>query len=66
MGIIILTGIGSDGANGAKNLKRYGCKIIAQDEKTSPVYGMPKAVVEMGITDEIKSFQEIKNYMKEF
>ncbi|QDU72744.1 protein-glutamate methylesterase/protein-glutamine glutaminase [Mucisphaera calidilacus] len=43
---IVLTGIGRDGANGAKTLKEAGGTILAQDEATSVVYGMPKAVVE--------------------
>jgi len=63
--IIILSGIGSDGVNGSKNLKQYSSKIIAQDEKDCAVYGMPKAMVEMGIVDEIRTIDEIKNYMRE-
>lgn len=45
---IVLTGIGRDGAEGAKVLKKAGGTILAQDESTSVVYGMPKAVAEDG------------------
>jgi len=58
--ILIMTGIGSDGVDGAKNLKAKGATIIAQDEKSSPVYGMPKAAFDSGIVDEIKTLDEIK------
>ncbi len=50
---IILTGMGSDGLLGLKLLKRHGCFTIAQDESTCIVYGMPRAVVEAGLADEI-------------
>ena len=58
--VLIMTGIGSDGIEGAKNLKQHNAKIFAQDEKSSPVYGMPKAAVEAGIVDKVKSFDDIK------
>jgi len=61
MKVLIMTGIGRDGVDGATNLKSRGAKIIAQDEKTSPVFGMPKAAIESGIVDEVKSLDEIKN-----
>ena len=64
--VIILTGIGRDGVDGAKNLKDYSCKVIAQDENSSPVYGMPKYAYETGIADEVKSFQEIIKCLEEF
>ncbi|MEA3522914.1 MAG: CheB methylesterase domain-containing protein [Campylobacterota bacterium] len=58
--VLIMTGIGSDGVQGAQNLKMEGAKIIAQDEKSCPVYGMPRVAVESGIVDEIKTLDEIK------
>jgi len=61
---LIMTGIGSDGVKGAKLLKSKGAKIFAQDEKSSPVYGMPRVAVESGIVDKIKSFDEIKEFFR--
>jgi two-component system chemotaxis response regulator CheB len=43
--------MGSDGKEGAKILKSTGATIIAQDEATSIVYGMPMAVVNAGLAD---------------
>ena len=62
--VLIMTGIGRDGVDGAKNLKLKGAKVFAQDEKSSPVFGMPKAIFESGIVDEVKTFNEIKEYFR--
>ncbi len=50
---VILTGMGQDGLRGAELLRAKGAHIIAQDEATSVVWGMPGAVVEAGIADTI-------------
>lgn len=50
---VMLTGMGSDGVLGAKILKESGGKMIAQNEESCVVYGMPKAVVDGGLADEI-------------
>lgn len=57
---VVMTGMGADGSEGAVNLKRHNSAyIIAQDEKSCVVYGMPKAVVEKGVTDEVVSIDMI-------
>ena len=48
---VILTGMGSDGTLGLRLLKRHGCFVIAQDEASCVVYGMPKAAVDAGVAD---------------
>lgn len=50
---VILTGMGNDGAEGMQHIKRANGYIIAEDKSTSVVYGMPKAVVDLGIADEV-------------
>lgn len=45
---IMLTGMGSDGANGMVAMRQAGARTIAQDETTSVVFGMPKAAYERG------------------
>lgn len=50
---MILTGMGSDGCEGCRLLKKNGAVIWAQNEDTCVVYGMPQAVVNSGIADQI-------------
>lgn len=51
---VVLTGMGADGTDGIKDLdKSKALYVIAQDEATSVVYGMPKAIADAGLTDEI-------------
>lgn len=59
---VVLTGMGADGTEGIGALKKSNkTYVIAQDEETSVVYGMPKAVAKAGLTDEIVPMQEIAN-----
>lgn len=55
---IVMTGMGSDGCEGAKILKQNGAHIWAQDRETSVVYGMPAAVVNAHLVDEILPVSE--------
>jgi len=61
----ILTGMGKDGAQGVRLLKDAGCINIAQDEKTSVVYGMPKAAFETGAIDYVEPLDNIANRIME-
>jgi two-component system chemotaxis response regulator CheB len=56
---VIMTGMGADGCEGMKKIKASGGYSIAQDEPTCVVYGMPKAVVDAGLADEIRPVQDI-------
>ena len=56
---VIMTGMGCDGCEGMKKIKAAGGYSIAQDEPTCVVYGMPKAVVDAGLADEIKPVESI-------
>ncbi|WP_233543094.1 chemotaxis-specific protein-glutamate methyltransferase CheB [Sphingomonas edaphi] len=47
---IVLTGMGRDGAEGAKRLVEAGGAVMAQDEASCAVWGMPRAVTEAGLT----------------
>jgi two-component system chemotaxis response regulator CheB len=49
----VLTGMGRDGMRGTRILKAAGAQVLAQDEATSVVWGMPGAVVEAGTADEV-------------
>lgn len=50
---VVMTGMGSDGTSALRHLKDAGAKIIAQDEATSVVWGMPGSAVASGFVDEI-------------
>lgn len=50
---VILTGMGRDGADGAEVIKKYGGRVIVEDEMSCVVYGMPKAIVERDLADAI-------------
>ncbi len=56
---VVLTGMGSDGKEGAKKLKQKGFSIWAQDEESSTIYGMPKAIVDAKLADYTLSLDEI-------
>ena len=56
---VILTGMGQDGANGMEKIKKAGGYVIAESEETCVVYGMPKAVVDRGLADEVLPVQNI-------
>ncbi len=60
---VILTGMGSDGAKGMLNMKKMGAYNIAQDEKSSVVYGMPKAAHELGAADIQLPLKEIAGHI---
>ena len=56
---VILTGMGNDGVVGLRLLKRHGSYVIAQDEATCVVFGMPKAAVDAGVTDAVLPLEAI-------
>jgi two-component system chemotaxis response regulator CheB len=51
--VAILTGMGSDGATGAEKVHKAGGLVLAEDESTCVVWGMPRAVVERGAADKV-------------
>lgn len=56
---VILTGMGADGTNGSRLVKNAGGRIIAEHESSCTVYGMPKAVVDAGLADQIIPLRRI-------
>ncbi len=56
---VILTGMGNDGRDGIAELKQKGGRIIAQNETSCVVYGMPKAIVDANLADEIVDIDDV-------
>ncbi len=56
---VVLTGMGSDGMEGARALRNRGGLVLAQDEQTSTVFGMPRAVAHAGLADVVGSVEEL-------
>jgi two-component system chemotaxis response regulator CheB len=62
---IVLTGMGEDGRKGCEALKSIGATIVAQDEASSVVWGMPGAVARANLADHVLPLSEISPLMQE-
>ncbi|MEE1655394.1 chemotaxis response regulator protein-glutamate methylesterase [Microvirga sp. CF3062] len=60
----VLTGMGSDGTHGARHLTKAGATVIAQDEATSIVWGMPGSIVKAGLAHEVLPLESIGRSLK--
>ncbi|MBC7229584.1 MAG: chemotaxis response regulator protein-glutamate methylesterase [Actinobacteria bacterium] len=56
---VLMTGMGSDGAEGLLAMRKAGARTIAQDEKSCVVFGMPKAAIERSAAEEVVPLREI-------
>ena len=60
----VLTGMGSDGCKGIQFVKQYKeMKVVAQNEETCVVYGMPRAVAQAGIVNEVVPLEDMAGAM---
>ena len=58
---VIMTGMGADGTHGLAAMKAKGAHVLAQDEKSSTVFGMPGAAAEAGLTEEQLPLDQLAN-----
>lgn len=63
---IVLTGMGNDGALGGKHITDAGGTIVAQDEASSVVWGMPGAVTDAGLCSKLVPKQDMAKYITNF
>ncbi|HKS67331.1 MAG TPA: CheB methylesterase domain-containing protein, partial [Candidatus Acidoferrales bacterium] len=56
---VVLTGMGSDASKGVKAMKAAGGYVIAQDEATSMIFGMPSEAIKTGAVDQVLPLDEI-------
>jgi two-component system chemotaxis response regulator CheB len=57
--LVVLTGMGRDGLDGARAVKAAGGRVLVEAESTCTVYGMPRAVAEAGLADEVLPLDEL-------
>ena len=62
---VFLTGMGQDGVEGARAVREAGGRIVAQDEATSVVFGMPRAAIEAGLADLVLPLPAIASHLLE-
>jgi two-component system chemotaxis response regulator CheB len=56
---IVLTGMGSDGLAGSRLIRAHGGTVLAQDQATSAIWGMPGAVAREGLAQRILSLKDM-------
>jgi two-component system chemotaxis response regulator CheB len=62
---LILTGMGQDGLEGLRELRQAGGRVLAQDEATSVVFGMPGVAVAAGLPEAVLPLEAIASHLKE-
>lgn len=57
--VVVLTGMGSDGLEGARGLRHLGARVAVQDQATSVIWGMPGAIASANLADQVLPLQKI-------
>jgi two-component system chemotaxis response regulator CheB len=63
--LVVMTGMGNDGLAGAEEVKRRGGRILVEAESTCTVYGMPRAIEEAKLADEVLPLHELAEAIAE-
>jgi two-component system chemotaxis response regulator CheB len=62
---VILTGMGDDGVEGLRDVRRQGGRILAQDEASSVIYGMPREAWRAGVVDQVIALDDVARRLGE-
>jgi two-component system chemotaxis response regulator CheB len=57
--LVVMTGMGNDGLRGANEVRRRGGRILVESQETCTVYGMPRAIVEARLADEVLPLDQL-------
>ncbi|HWV86132.1 MAG TPA: chemotaxis-specific protein-glutamate methyltransferase CheB [Capillimicrobium sp.] len=57
--LVVLTGMGRDGLDGAREVKRRGGRVLVEAESSCTVYGMPRAIAEAGLADAVLDLRDL-------
>jgi two-component system chemotaxis response regulator CheB len=57
--LVVLTGMGKDGLEGAREVKKRGGRVLVEAESTCTVYGMPRAVAEASLADAVLPLDQL-------
>jgi two-component system chemotaxis response regulator CheB len=60
---VILTGMGTDGVAGLRHVRAAGGRVLAQDEESSVVFGMPAGAIRAGLADAVLNPQRIADHL---
>ncbi|RSK44480.1 chemotaxis protein CheB [Hymenobacter perfusus] len=60
---VVLTGLGQDGTAGARSIRQQGGTVVVQDEASSAVFGMPKAVIQAGLANDVLPLPAVADYI---
>src|SRR5215469_5948857 len=60
---VIMTGMGTDGAEGIGEIKKAGGHTVAQNKETCAIFGMPRAAIERGYVQRVGSLSDIANWL---
>ncbi len=63
--LVVMTGMGNDGLQGATVVRTHGGQVLVEAQETCTVYGMPRAIVERGLADEVLPLEELAGAITE-